>query len=80
MFVKRGVYGVGLDTPSLDAGKNETFSAHQTLLGANIFGLENLNLSSTEIPGNLLFYLNQYIFVLFLTSCTRPRVAVAQSG
>ncbi|XP_069687445.1 kynurenine formamidase-like [Periplaneta americana] len=50
VFVNRKVYGVGLDTPSLDSGKNVTFNAHRVLLGANKFGLENLNLTSPDLP------------------------------
>lgn len=47
------VFGVGLDTPSLDPGKIVSFEAHQTLLGAQIFGIENLNLENDALPGNL---------------------------
>lgn len=50
VFVSRGVYGVGLDTPSLDPGKNAAFEAHNVLLRARIFGIENLNLASQQIP------------------------------
>ena len=47
-----GVYAIGVDTPSLDPGKNEVFISHQTLMKVNIYAIENLNLSSSEIPGN----------------------------
>lgn len=46
------VFGVGLDTPSLDPGKIVAFEAHQVLLGAQIFGIENLNLTKDALPGN----------------------------
>lgn len=36
------VKGVGLDTASLDDGQSGDFMAHRILLGANIYGLENL--------------------------------------
>lgn len=36
------IKGVGLDTPSLDYGLSTDFMAHRILLGANIYGLENL--------------------------------------
>ena len=47
----RDVYGVGVDTPSTDPGKNEIFEAHQTLSGAQIFGIENLKLEKDVLPG-----------------------------
>jgi kynurenine formamidase len=47
------VFGVGVDTPSLDPGKVVTFEAHQTLSEAQIFGIENLNLGNDTLPGNL---------------------------
>ncbi|XP_064077723.1 isatin hydrolase-like [Macrobrachium nipponense] len=36
------VVGVGLDTPSLDYGKSQDFETHQTLMRANVYGLENV--------------------------------------
>lgn len=36
------IKGIGLDTPSLDPGISQDFQAHQIILGANIFGLENI--------------------------------------
>jgi kynurenine formamidase len=48
------VFGVGLDTASLDPGKCMTFNAHQTLLGAQIFGIENLKLEKDALPGKKL--------------------------
>ena len=45
-LVKKAVKGVGLDTPSLDPGVSVDFKAHQIILGANLFGVENVaNLS-----------------------------------
>jgi kynurenine formamidase len=41
-LVWRHVKGVGLDTPSLDVGVSQSFWAHRVLLGANIYGLENI--------------------------------------
>lgn len=41
-LVSKKVKGVGLDTPSLDNGPSEDFWAHRILLGANIYGLENV--------------------------------------
>lgn len=46
----KGVYGVGIDTPSIDPGKNVFFEAHQTLLGAQIYGIENLKLEKDVLP------------------------------
>ena len=41
-LVSKKVKGVGLDTPSLDPGSSLVFLAHQIILGANIYGLENI--------------------------------------
>ena len=41
-LVERHVKGVGLDSASLDPGHSTGFWAHRILLGANIYGLENL--------------------------------------
>jgi len=46
----KDVYGVGLDTPSIDPGKNVIFEAHQTLSGAQIFGIENMKLEKDVLP------------------------------
>jgi kynurenine formamidase len=51
---KKGVYGVGVDTASIDPGKNVIFETHQTLLGAQIFGIENLKLVKDILPGKWL--------------------------
>ena len=42
ILVERKVAGVGIDTLSLDPGNSKTFDAHKILLGAGIFGVENL--------------------------------------
>jgi len=42
LFVARNVMGVGIDTPSLDYGQSKDFAAHRILLGANIWGIENV--------------------------------------
>lgn len=41
-LVTKKVKGVGLDTPSLDPGVSRDFQAHQILLRANLYGLENI--------------------------------------
>ena len=42
MLVERGVRGVCVDTMSLDVGGDATFEAHRVLLGADLFGVENV--------------------------------------
>jgi len=42
LLVERQVSGVGIDTASLDYGPSTDFIVHQTLNGANIYGLENV--------------------------------------
>jgi len=49
---KKEVYGVGVDSPSLDPGQNLIYEAHRTLFEAQIFGIENLNLKKNVLPGN----------------------------
>jgi len=41
-LLDRGIFGVGIDTASIDPGISSTFEAHQVLAAANIFNLENL--------------------------------------
>ena len=54
-LVLRKVKGVGLDTASLDPGSSTTFWAHRVLLGANIYGLENVaNLQLLPLTGSKL--------------------------
>lgn len=52
-LVERSVSGVGLDTASLDPGSNKDFLAHRCLLGAGIYGIENLSvgIASLSIRG-----------------------------
>lgn len=45
-----GIYGVGLDTPSTDTGKSETFMTHKMLCQNGIYGLENLNFKGINLP------------------------------
>lgn len=44
LALNRRIYGVGLDTLSLESGSNIRFgvAAHLALLGANVYGLENV--------------------------------------
>lgn len=41
-LVSKKVKGVGLDTASLDPGTSHEFQAHRVLLGAHLYGLENV--------------------------------------
>lgn len=41
-LISRKVKGVGIDTASLDPGSSKTFLAHRIILGANVYGLENV--------------------------------------
>lgn len=62
VFIDRKIAGVGLDTgftqrllllmrsASLDAGASKDFIAHRTLLGAGIYGIENINGGIDLIP------------------------------
>nr|XP_045594668.1 isatin hydrolase-like isoform X1 [Procambarus clarkii] len=48
----RRVFGVGLDTPSLDNGPSTLFTSHVELFTANIYGLENVaNLEKLPTTG-----------------------------
>jgi kynurenine formamidase len=42
LATQRTVKAVGLDTPSIDYGQSKDFKTHQTLLGKNIPGFENV--------------------------------------
>lgn len=44
------VYGVGLDTPSLDYGQSQDFIAHQIVLGKSIYIIENVALEGVNLP------------------------------
>lgn len=55
-LVSKRVKGVGLDTPSLDNGPSQHFKAHRILLGANIYGLENVaNINRLPARGATLY-------------------------
>ena len=41
-LVSRKIKGTGIDTASLDPGPSTTFLAHRIILGANLYGLENV--------------------------------------
>ena len=41
-LVARKIKGIGLDTASMDPGNSQDFLAHRVILGANLFGIENL--------------------------------------
>ena len=41
-LVQRQVKGIGIDTASMDPGKSRDFWAHRVILGANLFGIENI--------------------------------------
>jgi kynurenine formamidase len=44
---ERNIFGIGVDTLSLDIGASTTFDVHYTILGAGKFGIENVaNLAS----------------------------------
>ena len=49
LLVARGVFGVGIDTASIDPGADPGFSAHRVLAAAGIFNLENL-IGLQELP------------------------------
>jgi len=52
LLIERDVVGVGLDTLSLDHGASQDFIAHRVLLGANLYGVENLtNLDGLPTTG-----------------------------
>ena len=51
-LVDKKVKAIGLDTPSLDPGPSSDFWAHRIILGANIYGIENMaNLQSVPSIG-----------------------------
>jgi len=41
-LVQRHIKGIGIDTASMDPGKSKDFWAHRIILGANLFGIENI--------------------------------------
>lgn len=49
----RGIYGVGVDGPSVDPGRAvETADAHKILSRANLYNIENVALNGTTLPPN----------------------------
>jgi len=44
------VYGVGVDSPSVDPGSCMTYDAHGVLSKANLYNLENVALNGTILP------------------------------
>ncbi len=54
-LVDKKVKAIGLDTPSLDPGVSSEFWAHRVILGANIYGIENIaNLQAVPPTGAML--------------------------
>ena len=52
LLVERGVYGLGVDTASIDSGNSTTFPVHRVAAAQNVFGLENLRgLSQLPVTG-----------------------------
>ena len=49
LLVKRGVFGLGVDTASIDPGNSKTFPVHRVAAAENVFGLENLR-GLSELP------------------------------
>lgn len=50
LMVRRGVCAVGVDTASLDAGRERRYVAHRRLLSAGVVGLENLSSAVDQLP------------------------------
>lgn len=48
----RNIFGIGVDTLSLDPGNSTTFDTHYTILGAGKFGVENVANLSALIGNN----------------------------
>ncbi|NBX84152.1 MAG: cyclase family protein [Gammaproteobacteria bacterium] len=54
-LVKAKIKGLGIDTASMDPGKSKRFYTHRIILGANLYGLENLdNLNQLAPVGTFL--------------------------
>jgi kynurenine formamidase len=51
---ERSIKSFGIDTPSMDYGQSKDFMVHQILLGENIPGFENVNLSM-DLPSKGLY-------------------------
>ena len=68
----RDIAGVGVDTPSLDPGKETQFLAHQILLGAGKWGIENVaNMDRLPPSGYTIFNM---VFKLYDGSGAPTRV------
>lgn len=50
LLITRQVSGVGLDCASLDPGFSKNFECHRLLLGAGIYGIENVNGNIDLVP------------------------------
>jgi len=49
---ERKIFGVGIDTASMDYGPSKDFPAHRIFNGANVYGLENIaNLDRVPVTG-----------------------------
>lgn len=48
---KRTVFGVGIDTASIDYGQSETFGSHRILASKNAFNIENVNTKNLDLSG-----------------------------
>lgn len=58
LLAQRRIDAVGIDTASIDHGQSKDFIAHQTLNGANVYGLENVaNLERLPAKGATLIAL-----------------------
>ncbi|KAI8508801.1 hypothetical protein Bbelb_139000 [Branchiostoma belcheri] len=54
----RGMHAVGIDTASIDYGQSTLFETHQTLLGGNVPGFENVaNLDKLPTTGAIVYAL-----------------------
>ncbi len=70
-----------VDTPSIDPGKNVICEAHQTLLGAQIYGIENMNLERDVLAGKLLTEAIKYRtapFILLNNIFPSPAILIMQ--
>ena len=47
----RQIYGVGIDTASVDYGQSSNFLTHRTLAKHNVFFIENLDTRNLDIDG-----------------------------
>ncbi len=56
LTTERSIKGIGVDTISLDIGASQTFDAHKAILGAGLWGIENLaNLAPLPPSGSFIF-------------------------